>query len=107
MARADTYCEHCKEPLPFPSSREVLNKKRICTGCGKTLDVNKSILYVVETLEEQIEWLDERLKEIEDTAGIVARPKPQPVPPSAPVVAKPSAPIDLFADIPAALPDIF
>lgn len=113
-------CEKCKATLEFPSAREVLEKKRTCPACGHTQRVEKSILYVVETLEERHEWLDERLQVIEAKLGITARSKPQPVPPKKPRIAKavepvdilsaPAAlPVDLFAEItPAAkLPDLF
>lgn len=111
-------CEKCAVSLEFPSAREVLEKKRTCPACGHSQRVEKSILYVVETLEEQVEWLNERLQVIEAQMGITARTKPQPAPPKRPVIHPPlgildipAAPsVDLFADVlpaPATnLPDI-
>lgn len=106
-------CENkqCNADMGFPCAREVLAKTRNCPACGHTQRVEKSILYVVETLEEQIEWLDERLQVIEAAKGITARIKPQPVP-KVPVIShflyndetgtgdKPvPPPVDLFADV--------
>lgn len=95
-------CEKCKNDMDFPSSREVLAKTRNCPSCGHTQRVEKSILYVVETLEEQVEWLSQRLYAVEAEHGIIARNKPLPVPPKSPVIAKTLPEIDLFAiDAPA------
>lgn len=81
--------------MGFPCAREVLAKTRNCPACGHTQRVEKSILYVVETLEEQVEWLAERLQVLEAQTGITARIKPQPVP-KVPAIHAPLPEIDLF-----------
>lgn len=90
-------CEKCKTGLDFPCAREVLDKKRTCSACGHVQRVEKSILYVVETLEEQVEWLHERVAELEAKYGIVARPKPLALPPKTPIVHPPAPLVDLLS----------
>lgn len=87
-------CENkqCGIVLDFPSSREILEKKRTCPACGKSQRVEKSILYVVETLEERLEAVYERLEALEAQASITPRPTPQPIPPR--TFSPP--PVDLF-----------
>jgi len=96
-------CENkqCQADMGFPCAREVLAKTRNCPACGHTQRVEKSILYVVETLEEQVEWLDERFKAIEEQLGITARIKPQPVP-KVPVIDLLGVPAPAF--VPSGLP---
>lgn len=93
-------CEKCKSVMGFPSSREVLAKTRDCPVCGHTQRVEKSILYVVETLEEQVEWLSERLQVLETKAGVMVPDKPLPVPKRTPVIHPPRPEIDLFGGAP-------